>query len=196
MPEWEYCWIDLETTGLNAHAEVPLEIGLKLTDEWGEGGPSKTWLINENTDYYRTRIAAGKEHEVVGPMHLKSGLWEDLSGMQSTRQHIDDAAYRWLVGEGVEPNILPLCGNSVGSLDRPFLLVHFPILNEFLHYRNIDISSFKEVCRRVNPELFSKLRDIADNKESAIHRPLADIDASITEYQGYVENFFFTSLGD
>ena len=196
-------WMDLETTGLEANADVPLEIAWGLTDEWGNNLDSATGLVFEHTTKYGIRIARAKSHKFVGPMHTKSGLWDDIDKcalrqdfLDHSRHMLDDLIVKWLVAHDVEPQSMPLCGNSIGSLDRPFLLVHFPLLNEFLSYRNIDISSFKETCRRVNPELFDRLRPVAETKDAASHRALDDLKASIVEYQAYLDNFFFTSLGD
>ena len=135
-------------------------------------------------------------------MNEASGLWDSLNRMRPQSQRgipiksADVFACDWLRSNGVPEGKLPLCGNSIGSLDRPFVLVHFPKLNAYASYRNIDVSSFKETCRRVNPELFEKLRSVADQKSEATHRVMEDIEASITEYQAYLDNFFFTSLGD
>lgn len=201
-------WVDLETTGLDANADIPLECAIGLTDEWGNNLVSKTSLIYEMNTKYGVRVAQGKSHEFVGPMHEKSGLWADLDyyyghgvprlPTQSVMPRLaqDTLMVGWLRDNGVKEGTLPMCGNSIGSLDRPFFLQHFPLTNAFLSYRNIDVSSFKETCRRVNPELFDRLRPVAETKDAAAHRALDDLKASIAEYQAYLDNFFFTSLGD
>jgi oligoribonuclease len=196
-------FIDMETTGLDARSEVPLEVGLAITDEWGQKRCEKSWLIHDKDDIYASRIVDAKVHPFVGPMHEKSGLWRALDtylrdgiGTVWSRAAADENMVNWLASNGVSKATLPLTGNSIGSLDRPFCLIHFPRLNEWAHYRNIDISSFKETCRRVNPELFDSLRHLTDAKDDAKHRVLDDINASIVEYKAYLDNFFFTSLGD
>jgi oligoribonuclease len=202
VAENDLLWIDLETTGLDANEEFPLELGLAITDQWGQMKAKKKWLIDDRTPAFDSAVEAAKNNEVVGPMHEKSGLWRALDRQGPPHTHgwtiftVDDNAVSWLVSNGVPPGKLPLCGSSVGSLDRPFMLIHFPKLNAFNSYRNIDVSSFKETCRRVNPELFDRLRPVVDAKDDAKHRVLEDLEASITEYQAYLDNFLFTSLGD
>ena len=183
-------WIDLETTGLNAQEEVPLELGLKLTDEWGSQGPSKSWLIREATPYFKERLTDAQFHPIVGPMHFASGLWNDLMDWNrtNTKAIVEEEAIHFLKAYA-EPGTLPLCGNSIGSLDRPFLLQHFPMLNEAISYRNIDVSTLKELCKRLNPSLFDSVKNRVENKEEAKHRVLEDIEASIVEYKIYVDWF-------
>jgi oligoribonuclease len=195
-------WIDLETTGLDAQGDVPIEMAWGLTDEWGNNLKWQEALVYEPTTRYGLAITRGKRHEIVGPMHEASGLWKDLErceaypDVEHSRAMIDEHLVGWLEGNGVEPQTMPLCGNSVGSLDRPFMILHFPKTHDYLSHRQIDISSFKETCRRVNPELFDRLRPVAETKEAATHRALDDLRASIVEYQAYLDNFFFTSRGD
>lgn len=202
MTDNRLLFIDMETTGLDARDEVPLELGLVLTDEWGNIRAQKKWLIDDDTPHWDSRVVHAKEHAIVGPMHTESGLWADLSRTRPQSQRgwniasVDDNARNWLRSCGVGEETIPLAGNSIGSLDRPFLLVHFPLLNAYTSYRNIDISSFKEVCRRVNPELFEKLKPWTDAKAEAKHRVLEDIFASIKEYRAYLENFLWTSEDD
>jgi len=202
VTESDLLWIDLETTGLEAAIEVPLELGLCVTDEWGQAKAYKKWLIDDGTPYFDLKVQLAKQNEFVGPMHEASGLWDALNRTRPRSQQgspiksVDTFAVDWLRSNGVPEGKLPLCGNSIGSLDRPFVLYHFPKLNAYNSYRNIDVSSFKETCRRVNPELFERLKDVADTKGSAKHRVLEDIEGSIAEYQAYLENFLFTSLGD
>jgi oligoribonuclease len=204
ITENDLLWIDLETTGLDAQDDVPLELGLAISDEWGQIKCRKTWLIfDEKFEHWNKKLAEARTKPFIGEIHTKSGLFDAIDkyaeqrrGMVWTITDADENAMRWLVSNNVPGKVLPLCGNSIGSLDRPFVLNWFPKLNEYGSYRNIDVSSFKETCRRVNPELFNRLKEVADNKENARHRVQDDIDASIVEYQAYLDNFFFTSLGD
>lgn len=188
-------WIDLETTGLSASLDVPLELGIVLTDDHLNVIDSCEWLIMEDNDDYKWGLERGHKDPFVEPMHQKSGLWEDLINRnfaKMTRANVDDEACQFLQDNGVKYGTLPMCGSSVGSLDRPFTLVHFPAFNEALSYRNIDISSFKEACRRVNPELFENLKSVAHKKASASHRVMEDIEDSILEYKSYLDNFLIT----
>ena len=99
-------------------------------------------------------------------------------------------AVDWLIEIGVPPQSLPMAGSSIGSLDRPFALTHFPNLNGFLHYRNVDISSIKEICRRRNPELYENMmRDWEANGSEPQHRVLEDCYSSYDEYQMYLREF-------
>lgn len=197
MSEIKLAWVDLETTGLEANLDVPLELGIALTDEWGQHIASAEWLIWEESEAYRVGVARGMNNDFVREMHENSGLWDDLANPRlgtMTREEVDRDVCSFLQENGVKFRTLPMTGNSIGSLDRPFALVHFPLLNEALSYRNVDISTFKEVCRHVNPELFENLRDVADMKGDASHRVMDDIKASIREYAAYLDNFLI--VGD
>lgn len=189
------CWIDLETTGLDAYEEVPLELGLKITDEVGFVLAKNSWLIHDDTSSFDEKIADARDHEIVGPMHEASGLWHDLQHRETMTYNsifrTDHLVVKWLEENGV-PEGLPMCGNSIGSLDRPFVLAHFPALNQYLSYRNIDMSSLKEICKMVNPGLYENLKPIIGTKADADHRVMGDIDASIIEYRAYLDNFLFT----
>jgi oligoribonuclease len=192
MTEITMAWVDLETTGLNANSEVPLELGIVLTDNHGCVVDQYKDLVYEydNPEYDR---AWDNMIPYVQTMHDKSGLAKDLHhagrNAGATRHQVDYKVVEWLDDHGIEPGTLPMCGNSIGSLDRPFAIVHFPKLNEFLHYRNIDISTVKELCRRLNPTLFEQIKHIVENKENATHRVLDDCIASINEYLVYVDEF-------
>lgn len=183
-------WIDLETTGLEAQLDVPLELGLVLTDEWGHVENAQSWLIWESTKEFLDGLQRGHEREVVQEMHTKNGLWDALNSNKTfTREEAAESAVNWLANNNVPKFTLPMCGSSIGSLDRPFVQQHMPKLNEYFHYRNIDISSVKEICRRVNPKLYEAIRNsLPDTSE---HRVIADCVASIEEYEAYVDNFFF-----
>lgn len=185
----EMAWIDIESTGLDANNDVPLEIGLMVTDRTGSEIARWSTLIFEKNDEYLAAIRAGKEHEIVGPMHERSGLWADLDKYQNVAWNREKAAKEaraFLRKCGVEKFTLPMCGSSIGSLDRPFAIVHLPVLHEFFHYRNIDVSTVKELCRMHNPELFAKYQPL-----DAGHRVLDDLEATVHEYQFYLDNFLF-----
>jgi len=187
---------DLETTGLNAHECIPLEVGIKIIDKEGFVFGERSWLIWEPGGEWSIKMMEGAANEFVGPMHEKSGLWDDLLEQRGkathTREQADLAIVDWLDEMGVRHGQLPMMGNSIGSLDRPFCLVHFPKFDKALSYRNIDISTIKELCKALNPALFENLKPIIGDKTLADHRVLGDIDACIVEYRAYIDNFLFT----
>jgi len=189
------CWVDLETTGLDANEEVPLEVGIKLTDDQGFVIAQNKWLVHDDTISFKHKVMLAVQHPVVGPMHRDSGLWKDLGERElhdyAPIYKTDDLICEWMNLHDAPAN-LPMVGNSIGSLDRPFVIVHFPKFNERLGYRNIDMSTLKELCKRHNPELYQNLLPIIGTKADAKHRVLEDIDASITEYRAYLDNFLFT----
>lgn len=196
MTEIKMAWFDMETTGLDAYEDVPLELGIILTDEWGNELHSWQALVwEENDKAFQKGVKRGKRNEFVNPTHEKSGLWSDLVTFDTmTREEADIEAVYFLEKLGVKQGELAMSGNSIGSLDRPFALIHFPKLNKFLSYRNIDMSSIKEICRMAHPELFKNLEPIIGIKADAKHRVLDDCRASIREYQAYLDNFLI--VGD
>lgn len=187
--------VDMETTGLDANNCIPLEVGIKLIDKDGKACAAGAWLVWEDTPDWSIKMMEGAAHKFVGPMHQKSGLWDDLIAERGTttltRAELDNILCDFLADNGIHIGTVPMMGNSVGSLDRPFTLVHFPKFNEALHYRNIDISTLKELCKAHNPSLLEKLLPVIGTKEDSEHRVLSDIDACIVEYLAYVENFLF-----
>lgn len=196
--------VDLETTGLSASKDVPLEVGIKLIDKEGFSFGEYQALIWEDAEDFQAGIARGRSNKVVKPMHEKSGLWADLEKVASgrggnhpdryARLEVDNELCDFLTDHGVRFGTIPMMGNSIGSLDRPFCMQHFPIFNGALSYRNIDISSIKEILKAVNPTLWENLKPIVGTNENADHRVLGDIDACILEYRAYLENFFFVEV--
>jgi oligoribonuclease len=84
-----------------------------------------------------------------------------------------------------------MCGSSIGSLDRPFAIEHLPELHEFFHYRNIDVSTVRELCKLLNPSLMERIEDDIKERYQEKHRVLEDIQDSITLYRALYENFLF-----
>jgi oligoribonuclease len=191
-------FIDMETTGLDATSDVPLELAVALTDEWGTMLDSKVWLVHDDTTSFKQAIIFGMQHPIVGQMHVESGLWEDLDNREmasnlGTIRQVENELLAWLKRNKVTDRTVPLAGNSIGSLDRPFLISYFPLVNETLSYRNVDMSSFKEVCKRVNPVLWANIEPLLGMKEDAKHRALDDVIASIYEYKVYLDEFLITA---
>jgi oligoribonuclease len=190
----EMVWLDMETTGLDALQDVPLEVGIILTDRWGnivKDGKVK-YLVWEDAPAFSEAVHRGRSTEVVNDMHVKSGLWDDLENeTHMTRRTVDQMLISFLKNHGVEKGTMPMCGSSVGSLDRPFVIRHFPRLNKFLHYRNIDISTVKELCKLLNPEIYEQIKPFIGTKEDALHRVMDDCLASIHEYNVYQDEFLF-----
>lgn len=193
-------WCDIETTGLSAHhGDVPLELGLRVTDIEGKKLSERKWLVwgrgSKYSDEWKNALANMIPY--VASMHKENGLLKDLDLFdKSTCSQVETEAIAWLLSCGVDEKEQPLCGSSVGSLDRPMLIEYFPKLNEFLSHRNIDISSIKELCRRLNPVLLNNILGQMPPKDDAPHRVFGDIDLSIQEYLLYCENFLIVDDGE
>jgi oligoribonuclease len=156
------CWIDLETTGLDPETCSVLEVACVVTDN----------KLNELIYYQRVLRYDGPIaglHPVVLEMHTKNNLWNlcAASGSNLYTCDVELSAF-------IEEHCLgaPLCGSTI-SFDRAFMKTHLPRAHEKLHYRNIDVSSFKELARRSGVEFPET------PKEDIAHRALADIRNSI-----------------
>ena len=120
-------------------------------------------------------------------MHTKSGLWEEAVTQGIRPQAAVTGLVNWLIKYDVN-NTEPLCGSSV-QFDRNWLDYHMPEVISHFSYRNIDISTVKELCRRYNPELYKKIAvDVVPLKD---HRVMSDLDDTIAEFKFYRDNFLF-----
>lgn len=180
----ERAFVDLETTGLDPTSEVPLELGITLTNRWGGIIDEASWLIWDPS-YYMDYV--DEAIPLVLDMHNKSGLWKALETEETwLPSQVENKALEFMDGHDIRHRELPMSGNNV-PFDRGFLRRWMPKLEANFHYRNIDISTLKELCRNLNPTVFSK----APVKEEK-HRVIPDLIESITEYKFYVENFLWT----
>lgn len=160
-------------TGLNVAVDEICEIAVVVTDgELNVQDPGLQIVIKPSD------AALGNMGDFVTQMHTDSGLIEEIpSGntMQEAEQQVLEYIQRWISTE----KTAPLAGNSIGT-DRMFLNRQMPKLDGFLHYRNIDVSSIKELTRRWYPRVYFQLP-----KKSGNHRALADILESIDELKYY-----------
>lgn len=205
-------WVDEETTGLNPDTDRILELGVIITDY-------DLNILNERKWYIKDVgwEEALEANPFVKEMHDKSGLTAELLSLPELRtlKRMNDGsgnyplagvtgrcgwgsiqashlAYVWLTQELKLPEgVYPMCGSSV-HFDRKFAEVHLPILNSFFHYRNIDISTLKELCKILNPDLYSRIySETGFDKANAVHRVLPDIRETLREAEFYFDNFLF-----
>lgn len=170
-------WIDCEMTGLDLEKDVLVEIAVLVTD-------SELKLIGEGIDLV---IAATPEqlagmNEFVTQMHTNSGLITEIPNGISVSA-AEDAIIKYLESASTVAGKSPLAGNSV-SVDRSFIARDMPRLNDYLHYRTIDVSSVKELARRWNAKVYFNSPAKTGN-----HRALGDIQDSIAELAHYRANF-------
>jgi oligoribonuclease len=170
-------WLDLEMTGLNPEKETILEIGTVVTgpelDVVAEG---PVIAIHHPKSVLEHMEAWSQEH------HDKSGLTQRCRESKISLAHAERETLKFLE-KHCPAGKLPLCGNSIGQ-DRRFLCKYMPKLNEFFHYRNVDVSSIKELVRRWYPTL----QHGPDKKKT--HFVLDDIRESIAELKYYRHTIF------
>lgn len=171
--------MDLEMTGLEPQRHVVVEIATVITDD-------QLNIIAEGPDLV---IHASKEQlaemgDFVTEMHTKSGLLPAIAQSTTTLEEAEAATLAFLKTYIAEESSVPLCGNSIGT-DRRFLQEYMPSLEAFFHYRNVDVSTIKELARRWNPEVLSAMPDKATS-----HRALDDIRESIAELVHYRQTLF------
>jgi oligoribonuclease len=170
-------WIDCEMTGLDLEKDVLVEIAVLVTD-------SELNVIGEGIDLV---IAATPEqlagmNEFVTQMHTNSGLITEIpTGISVSAA--EEAIIKYLESASTVAGKSPLAGNSV-SVDRSFIARDMPRLNDYLHYRTIDVSSVKELARRWNAKVYFNSPAKTGN-----HRALGDIQDSIAELAHYRSNF-------
>ena len=185
----EKIWIDTETTGLEDD-DVILELGLILTDKWGNEIADASWLVGENDPRYFEAINRGMKHEIVGSMHEQSGLWKDWEqGDYESPKKVAYEAINFLQEWGVKAGSLPMSGRSV-HFDRRKLSFEMPLLEAFFHYRNYDISTLYQTAQDHNPNIAAHAR-LMGNQVLEQHRVMHDLRSTIAEYQVYLTELIF-----
>jgi Oligoribonuclease (3''->5'' exoribonuclease) len=167
-------WVDCEMTGLDIGTDALIEIAALVTD-------SELNVLGTGVDVviHASEEALAGMPEVVVEMHARSGLTEAVRAstvsLPEAQQMVLDYVSTWVP----EAHTAPLCGNSIAT-DRAFLSRDMPELDGWLHYRMVDVSSIKELCRRWYPRVY-----FAQPQKGMSHRALADIRESIRELRYY-----------
>jgi oligoribonuclease len=166
-------------TGLEPQRHVIVEIATIITDD-------QLNIVAEGPDLvvHASPEQLAEMGDFVTEMHTKSGLLRAVKQSTTTASEAEAATLAFLKTFIDEENSVPLCGNSIGT-DRRFLQEYMPNLEAFFHYRNVDVSTIKELARRWNPEVLAALPE----KETS-HRALDDIRESIAELVHYRETLF------
>lgn len=169
-------WIDMEMSGLDPDTDRVLEVAIVVTDN------------QLNTVAEAPVLVIHQSEEVLAAMddwnkstHAKSGLIDRVKASTLGEAQVEEQMIAFLA-DLVPPRISPMCGNSVHQ-DRRFMARHLPRLEAFFLYRNLDVSTLKELARRWKPEIMTGLA------KHGKHEALADIYESIDELKYYREHF-------
>jgi len=167
-------WLDLEMTGLDVRRHVIVEIAVLVTDAALEPLDDGIDLV-----VHQPPAAMAAMDDFVTAMHTRSGLLPQIEASTVSLAEAGAAALAYVRQHVDSSRSAPLCGNSIG-VDRRFLDSYLPELEEYLHYRSIDVSTLKELCRRWAPATYKR----RPGKQET-HRALADVRDSIAELAYY-----------
>ncbi|WP_033438390.1 oligoribonuclease [Saccharothrix sp. NRRL B-16314] len=177
-------WIDCEMTGLDLGKDALIEIAALVTD-------AELNVLGEGVDVviHADDTALDSMPDVVMQMHAKSGLTEEVRRSAVTLADAEAQVLAYIKEWVPDPRTAPLAGNSIAT-DRGFIARDMPELDAHLHYRMVDVSSIKELCRRWYPRIY-----YAQPGKGLAHRALADIRESIRELAYYRRTAFVAQPG-
>jgi len=169
-------WLDMEMTGLNPDTDRIIEVAVVITDSQLNAVATAPVMVVHQPD---EALAAMDDWNKS--THGRTGLIDKVKASVLTEAVVEDRLLAF-VSEHVPAKTSPLCGNSICQ-DRRFLARYMPRLEAYLHYRNLDVSTLKELARRWRPEITKGLT------KQGKHEALADIHESIDELRYYRDNF-------
>jgi oligoribonuclease len=177
-------WIDCEMTGLDLTKDALVEIAVLVTD-------SELNILDEGVDIviHAEDAVLDTMPDIVREMHANSGLTPLVRASSVTVAEAETQVLDYVRRHIPDPRTAPLCGNSIAT-DRGFIARDMPSLDAHLHYRMIDVSSIKELCRRWYPRIY-----YAQPDKGLTHRALADIKESIRELRYYRGTAFVPQPG-
>jgi oligoribonuclease len=171
--------MDLEMTGLDPARHVIVEIATLVTDDELEiQGDGLDIVVHQPPD------ALAAMEDIVREMHTSSKLVTEIERSTVTLEEAGRQTLAFIKQHVPEPRTVPLCGNSIGT-DRRFLAAYLPEIEEYLHYRSVDVSTVKELARRWYPQAIAG----APSKKGS-HRALDDIVESVAELRYFRETVF------
>jgi len=169
-------WLDCEMTGLDPEKERLIEIAIIVT------GPQLTpRLEGPVLVIHQSDVVLDQMDNWNKGTHGRSGLIDKVKASATTEPEAE-AQILDFIAQYVPKSVSPLCGNTI-SQDRRFLVKYMPKLEAYLHYRNIDVSTFKELAKRWRPEVYNAF------KKQQKHTALADVHESIDELEHYRAHF-------
>jgi oligoribonuclease len=169
-------WLDMEMTGLEPEKDKIIELAVVITNSQLETiaeGP--VWVVHQSSE-----VLDGMDDWNKGT-HGRSGLIDKVKASTLSEADVEAQCLEF-IKQHVPARISPMCGNSIGQ-DRRFMVRYMPKLEEYFHYRNLDVSTLKELVRRWKPELAKGLT------KHGKHEALADVYESIDELKYYREHF-------
>jgi oligoribonuclease len=169
-------WIDCEMTGLDPEKERLLEIAVIVTGPHLSPRIEGPVCVIHQSDELLNKMDAWNKGT-----HGRSGLIDKVKASTTSEQDAEEQILAF-IKKYVSKNNSPLCGNTI-SQDRRFLVKFMPKLEAYLHYRNLDVSTLKELSKRWKPEVFNSF------KKQQKHTALADVHESIEELAHYREHF-------
>ena len=169
-------WLDCEMTGLDPEVDRIIEIAVVVTGPQLEPRIEGPVFVIHQSDAQLDKMDAWNKGT-----HGRSGLIDKVRASTTTEAQAEEALIAFLA-RYVPKNATPLCGNTIGQ-DRRFLVKYMPRLEAFFHYRNLDVSTLKELSRRWRPEVYNSF------KKQQRHTALADVHESIDELAHYREHF-------
>ena len=169
-------WIDMEMSGLNPDGDRVLEVAIVITDaQLNTVAEAPVKVVHQPDDVLDRMDSWNKS------MHKKTGLVDKVKASKQNEAEVEAEMIAFL-SQYIPANTSPMCGNSICQ-DRRFLARHMPKLEAFFHYRNLDVSTLKELAKRWKPGIMAGLT------KQGKHEALADIYDSIEELKYYKEKF-------
>jgi oligoribonuclease len=178
-------WMDLEMTGLEPDRDHIVEIATLVTDD-----DLNITAVGPDLVIACPAAALDAMEPIVRDMHTRSGLLPLISASTVSLEQAGELTLEFIKAHVPEPRTVPLCGNSIGT-DRRFLARYLPDIENWLHYRSVDVSTIKELARRWNPAALTTAP-----RKALGHRALDDIRESVAELRHYRTAVFQQPPGD